>query len=263
MDYVVLLKQVPDLAEELEIDDSGVDLSREWMSFVTSEWDEYALEEALQLKEAGGGTVSCLALGVEAGDVDELLATCLARGADRAVKVGSFERQPDSHSAAAAFAAALDGVAHDLVLTGVQAIDDLDGQIGPLLATRRGLPHVSVVTHIAVAGDEKTVTVHQEYAGGVVGEFEVDLPAVLGVQTSREAPRYAPVSRVRQLMKTATIDSVDTDAGADAGDGLLVEAMSVPSSGGSAEMITGNPAAIAERIAAILAEHGIGAGAGR
>lgn len=263
MDYVVLLKQVPDLAEELEIDDSGVDLAREWMSFVTSEWDEYALEEALQLKEAGGGTVTCLALGVEAGAVDELLATCLARGADRVVKVGSFERQPDSHTAAAAFAAALDGVAHDLVLTGVQAVDDLDGQVGPLLATRRGLPHVSVVTHIAVGGDGKTVTVHQEYAGGVVGEFEVDLPAVLGVQTSREAPRYAPVSRVRQLMKTATIEAVDAGPGEGDGGGLVVEAMSVPEAGGSAEMIAGNPAAIAERIAAILAERGIGAGAGR
>ena len=263
MDYVVLLKQVPDLAEELEIDDSGKDLAREWMSFATSEWDEYALEEALQLKEAGGGTVTCLALGVDAGAVDELLATCLARGADRVVKVGSFERQPDSHTAAAAFGAALDGVAHDLVLTGVQAVDDLDGQVGPLLATRRGLPHVSVVTHIAVDAAGSTVTVHQEYAGGVVGEFEVDLPAVLGVQTSREAPRYAPVSRVRQLLKTATIDSVDVGAGDELGGGLVVESMSVAETGGTAEIIAGDPAAIAERIAAILAERGIGAGAGR
>jgi electron transfer flavoprotein beta subunit len=265
MDYVVLLKQVPDLAEELEIDDSGVDLAREWMSFVTSEWDEYALEEALQLKESGGGTVTCLALGVEAGDVDEMLATCLARGADRVVKVGSFKRQPDSHTAAAAYAVALDGIAHDLVLTGVQAVDDLDGQVGPLLATRRRLPHVSVVTHIAVGDGDggRTVTVHQEYAGGVVGEFEVDLPAVLGVQTSREAPRYAPVSRVRQLMKTATIETVDAGADGEAGGGLVVEAMSVPESGGSAEMIAGSPAAIADRIAAILAERGFGAGVGR
>lgn len=261
MEYVVLLKQVPDLAEELEIDSSGTGLDREWMSFVASEWDEYALEEALHLRDASGGTVTCLALGVEAGDVDELLATCLARGADRVVKVGSFHQNPDSHTAAAAFAAALDGIAHDLILTGVQAIDDLDGQVGPLLATRRDLPHVSVVTHIAVAGDGKTVTVHQEYAGGVVGEFEVDLPAVLGVQTSREAPRYAPVSRVRQLMKTATIEEADGGGGGP-GSGLVIEAMAVPKTGGTAEMITGNPQAIAERIAAILAERGI-AGAAR
>ena len=62
MELVVLLKPVPDLAEELEIDDGGTDLSREWLNFTTSEWDEYALEEALQLKELSGGTVTCLAL---------------------------------------------------------------------------------------------------------------------------------------------------------------------------------------------------------
>jgi electron transfer flavoprotein beta subunit len=255
MDYVVLLKQVPDLAEELEIDSAGTGLDREWLSFVPSEWDEYALEEALLLRDARGGSVTCLALGVEAGDVDELLATCLARGADRAIKVGSFEQAPDSHTAAAAFAGALHHLHYDLIMTGVQAIDDLDGQVGPLVATRLDLPHVSVVTHIAVAGHGSTVTVHQEYAGGVVAEFEVELPAVLGVQTSRETPRYAPVSRVRQLMKTATIEQVA--AGDGGGSGLVVEAMEVAETGSTAEMINGSPQVIAERIAAILAERGI------
>lgn len=261
MDFVVLLKQVPDLAEELAIDADGTGLDREWLSFVPSEWDEYALEEALQLRDVSGGTVTCLALGVEAGDVNELLATCLARGADRVVKVGSFEQAPDSHAAAAAFAGALADVPHDLILTGVQAIDDLDGQVGPLLATRLDLPHVSVVTLIAVASAGGTVTVHQEYAGGIVGEFEVQLPAVLGVQTSRETPRYAPVSRVRQLMKTAAIEALAGGTGGQSG--LVIEAMAIPETGSTAEMITGSPQAIAERIASILAERGIGAGAAR
>ena len=253
MEFVVLLKQVPDLAEELEIDRSGTELVREWLSYVTSEWDEYALEEALQLRDLAGGTVTCLAL--DTGAVDELLATCLARGADRVFKVGSFERPPDTHASATAFAAALRTVSHDLVLVGVQAIDDLDGQLGPVLAAELGLPHVSVVTHIAAGADGTTVTANQEYAGGLVAEFEVDLPAVLGVQTSREAPRYAPVGRVRQLMKTATIEALDGPAGP--GGGLIVESLSVPETGGHAEMIDGDPAAIATRIAAILAERGL------
>jgi electron transfer flavoprotein beta subunit len=261
MDYVVLLKQVPDLAEELEIDADGTGLDRQWMSFVTSEWDEYALEEALQLREASGGSVTCLALGVEAGSVDEMLATCLARGADRVIKVGSFEQGPDSHTASAAFAGVLAGVPYDLILTGVQAVDDLDGQVGPLIATRLDLPHVSVVTHIAVAAGGGMVTVHQEYAGGIVGEFEVQLPAVLGVQTSREAPRYAPVSRVRQLLKTATIEVAAGGAGT--GSGLVIEAMAIPVTGSSAEILTGNPQAIAQQIATILAQRGIGTGAAR
>lgn len=253
MEFVVLLKQVPDLAEELEIDGSGRGLAREWLGYVTSEWDEYALEEALQLRDVVGGTVTCLAL--DTGSVDELLATCLARGADRVIKVGRFESPPDSHASAGAFAAALGTVAHDLVLVGVQAIDDLDGQVGPILAAELGLPHVSVVTHIAVGGDGRSVTANQEYAGGLVAEFEVDLPAVLGVQTSREAPRYAPVSRVRQLMKTATIETLDGRSAADGG--LIVESMTIPRASGHAEMIGGDPATVATSIATILAERGL------
>lgn len=253
MELVVLLKQVPDLAEELEIDASGTDLARDWLSLVTSEWDEYALEEALQLRDLVGGSVTCLAL--DTGSIDELLATCLARGADRVVKVGSFERSPGSHAAARAFAAALRGMPHDLVLTGVQAIDDLDGQVGPLVAGELGLPHVSVVTHIAVGAGGGTVTANQEYAGGLVAEFEVDLPAVLGVQTSREAPRYAPVSRVRQLMKTAEMGAVAGDGGGDGG--LVVEAMSIPEATGRAEMVSGDAGAIADRLAAIIRERGL------
>lgn len=257
MELVVLLKTVPDLAEELEIDAGGTDLAREWLTPVTSEWDEYALEEALQLRELGGGaTVTCLAL--DTGSVDELLATCLARGADRAVKVGSFEGPPDSHTAARAFAAALASIPHDLILTGVQAIDDLDGQVAPLLAAALDLPHVSVVTHIALGSDGATVTANQEYAGGLVAEFEVDLPAVLGVQTSRETPRYAPVSRVRQLMKTAQIDQVDVSVEADPG--LIVEAMSIPQATSQAEMIEGSADAIADRLAALIRERGLVAG---
>jgi electron transfer flavoprotein beta subunit len=252
MELIVLLKQVPDLAEDLEIDASGTSLSREWLNEVASEWDEYALEEALQLRDEAGGSVTCLAL--DTGSVDELLATCLARGADRVVKVGSFDGPPDSHAAAAAYGAALGGMSYDLILAGVQAIDDLDGQVGPLLATRLGLPHVSVVTHIGLSGGEATV--HQEYAGGFVAEFAVALPAVLGVQTSREAPRYAPVSRVRQLMKTAEMGTVDAPS-ATAASGLVIEAMAVPESGGAAEMIQGSSDAVADRLVAILRERGV------
>lgn len=253
MELVVLLKQVPDLAEELEIDASGSDVDREWLTLVTNEFDDYALEEALQLRDEAGGRVTCLTL--DTGSTDELLATCLARGADQVVRVGSFERQPDSHTAARAFAAALRGLPHDLVLTGVQAIDDLDGQVGPLVATELGLPHVSVVTHVAVAAGGGSVRVDQEYAGGVVAELEVDLPAVLGVQTSRVAPRYAPVSRVRQLMKSAEIGRMD--APADGGSGLVVEAMAVPQTGAGAEMLAGGADAVADRLAAILRERGL------
>jgi electron transfer flavoprotein beta subunit len=199
MNIIVPVKQVPDLVEELEINHDGTDLERDVLKFKTNEWDESALEEALQLKELHGGTVTVLT--VASGDVDEMLYTCVARGADRVVKItGDFEERHDSHTAARALAAAIREQPYDLILTGVQAADDLDGQVGVLLATYLGIPHISVVSGIEAEPMTRTATVHQEYAGGIMATFEVDLPVVLGVQASRAIPRYAPVSRVRQAM---------------------------------------------------------------
>ena len=137
----------------------------------------------------------------------------------------------------------------------MQAIDNIDGQVGPLLATRVGMPHVSVVTHVAPADDGKAVTVNQEYAGGILAEFHVDLPAVLGIQAARAVPRYAPVSRVRQIMKTTTLETVDADA--DGSSGLVVQRMFMPEAGGHAEMIEGDTDTIVERLATILDDRGL------
>lgn len=254
MNIIVPVKQVPDLVEELEINSEGTDLEREWLKYKMNEWDESALEEALQLKELHGGTVTVLT--VATGDVDELLYTCVARGADQVAKiVGDFEEHHDSHSAARALAAAIREQPYDLILTGVQAADDLDGQVGVLLATYLGLPHISVVSGIEVEPITHTATVHQEYAGGIMATFEVDLPAVLGVQASRAIPRYAPVSRVRQAMKTARIEEIE--ATTPAGAGISVRRMFKPESTEHAEMLEGDTDEIVDRLIEILRERGI------
>src|SRR3974390_2640236 len=117
MHIIVPVKQVPDLVEELEINSEGNDLEREWLKYKMNEWDENALEEALQLKEIHGGTVTVLTIST--GDVDELLFTCIAKGADHAAKiVGDFNENCDSHTAARALALAIKGRSHDLILTG-------------------------------------------------------------------------------------------------------------------------------------------------
>jgi electron transfer flavoprotein beta subunit len=254
MNIIVPVKQVPDLVEELEINSEGTDLEREWLKYKMNEWDESALEEALQLKELHGGKVTVLT--VATGDVDELLYTCVAKGADQVVKiVGDFDEYHDSHSAARALAEAIREQTYDLILTGVQAADDLDGQVGVLLATYLGLPHISVVSGIEVEPMTRTATVHQEYAGGIMATFEVDLPAVLGVQASRAVPRYAPVSRVRQAMKTAQIAEIE--ATTPSGAGISVQRMFKPESAEHAEMLGGDTEEIVDRIVEILRERGV------
>ena len=253
MDIIVCLKQVPDLVEEFELNDDGTGLNRDYLKLVVNEFDDWALEQALLLKEQNGGGVTCFAL--DAPDVDNALFTCLAKGADKAIKIeGDFAGGATSHQAAKLFADAVKTMPHDLVLTGVQSVEDLDGQNAVLLATYLGIPHVSVVTGVEMDG--KVATVRKEYAGGMLAEFQVDLPAVLGIQAARQAPRYAPISKVRAMMKEKKIDSVALSDGAvDAG--VRIRRLFKPESGRHAEMLDGDANAVAERVVSILKERAL------
>lgn len=251
MHIVVLIKQVPDLAEGLEINAGGTGLDPDWLAYRMNEFDEHALEQALLLKEQHGGSVTAVA--PDRGSPDESLFTCLAKGADRAVRVaGDLAAGMANRDLARLLAPVLQDLRPDLVLTGVQAVDDLDGQIGPFLAAEMGLPWVSVVTGVELAG--AAAVVHKEYAGGVVAELEVDLPAVLGIQAAAQPPRYAAISKVRQAMKTARLEEMDAAAG---GAPVAVRRMYVPQSGARAEMIPGDAGAVAARLIEILAQRGI------
>jgi electron transfer flavoprotein beta subunit len=254
MEIVVPVKQVPDLVEEIEIDESGRALDRSFLKWRLNEFDEHALEEALLLKDKHGGTVTVVAL--DTGDVDETLFTCLAKGADRAIKIrGSFEAGVESHQAARILSQVLASIPHDLILTGVQGADDRDGQVGPLLASALGVPHVSVVSGVEPLPGGKTVTVRQEYAGGVMAELDVDLPALLGIQAAKEAPRYAPVSKVRQAMKIAKLEEIPAPE-AEAGSGSTVRRLSKPEAGGRAEILEGSPEEVAEKLFDLISQKG-------
>lgn len=252
MDIVVPVKQVPDLVEELEIDADGVRLNRDSLKLKLNEFDEHALEEAILLKETKGGKVTVIAL--EAEGVDETLFTALAKGADRAVKVtGDFTDGVSSHTAAEILGQVIKGMPYDLILTGVQSAEDRDGQVGPLLACALGLPHVSVVTGVHVEG--RLATIAQEYSGGLVAEMEVDLPAVFGIQAAQKPPRYVPVSKVRQVMKSSKIELIEAPAvTASAGSG--VRRMYKPESGTRATMIEGTTEEQVDRLMTLLKERG-------
>lgn len=253
MNIIVPIKQVPNLTDELELNAEGTGLDHDVLQYVLNEFDEHAIEEAVLTKEAAGGTVT--AIGVDTtGELDGALHTALAKGADRAMKVtGDYPRGTDSHTQAKLLADAIRPLSPDLVLAGVQAADDRDGQIGPMIAAHLGLPYVGVVTGVQVKGE--TAVVHKEYAGGVMAEFEVALPAVVGVQAARLPPRYAPVSKIRQIAKTAAIEAVAGDGAA--GPGSVVRRMYVPESAGHAEMWDGGPEDVAEKIVGVLREKGL------
>lgn len=253
MRIVVAIKQVPDLVEELELADDGRDVEREFLKFVTNEWDEQALEEALGVKDATGAHVTVVAL--DDSDVDQALYTAIAKGADRAVKLtGSSEGWIDSHRRAKMLAAWIRGQSFDLILSGVQAPDDLDGQMAPLLASELGLPYVSVV--VRVEAKDAAARVTQEFGGGRAAELEVRLPAVIGVQAARQAPRYAPITRVRQAMQAGGLEQVAAEAPAE-GSGLTVRRLYAPEAVGHADMLTGSADDVAGAIVEILRSRGL------
>jgi electron transfer flavoprotein beta subunit len=247
MNIAVPVKLVPDLAEELEIDSEGTDLDRDSLSYRINEFCDHALEEALQLKQAHGGKVTVLAL--ERDEADKVLFTALAKGADRAIKVTGLDEAAPTRAAAKAFCKALAGVEYDLVLTGVQAADDRDGQLGVLMASLLGIPHVSVVSAVEQKGGKLVIS--KEYSGGVMGRFEADGKVVLGVQAARQPPRYAPVSRVRQIMQEAKIEEVEV-AGIDGSCGSTVRRMYMPERGEGAKMLAGDTDAVADQIVALI-----------
>lgn len=251
MNIIVPLKLVPDLVEDLEIDSAGKDLDRSSIKMKLSEFDDHALEEALLIKEEAGATITAIAIDSE--DIDKVLFTAAAKGADKLVKVTGLEN-PSSHQAAQNLAEIIKGMPYDLVMTGVQAVDDRDGQVAVLLAHYLGAPHISVATSVKANGS--SIQVSKEYGAGLIAEFEAKTPLVVGVQAARQSPRYVPVAKVRQTMKTASIEEVAAPGNAVRA-GSSVSRFFKPEGGAGAEMIEGSAEEQASKIIQILKDKGI------
>jgi len=254
MNTLVLLRMVPDLVEELEVDASGKALDRQWLRFVLNEMDDHALEEALLLKERYDGSVTVLTL--DAPEVDDVLFTAVAKGADRVVKITHSFDGVSVWVLSQLLAQVVPTFPYDLILTGVQAVDDLDGGLAPMLAAQLRLPYLGPVTAIRADPNAKVATVERELAGGVKGEYRLPLPCVLGIQAAEKPPRYVAVSRVRQAMKAARIEEMPAPR-VTVRSPVAVRRLYKPEVAGRAEMLEGTPQEVAQKLVAILAERGV------
>ena len=253
MDILVPVKLVPDLVEELVIDESGTVLDTTWLRLILSEFDDHAIEQAILLKEGGGGRVTVIAPGVEGAD--DVLYTAAAKGADRLIKlVDDFESGVNNHALARALSAVLRELEPDLVLTGVQAHNDLDGPMGPLLAGLLDMPYVGYVAGVTIC--DGGAIVRKEYPGGLLAEMEVTLPAVLGIQAAEQPPRYVAFSRIRQAMRAATIGEWPVE-GLDLSGGPTAVRLYQPEAGERATIIEGEVEEIAARLADVFRAAGV------
>ncbi|GAB7010182.1 electron transfer flavoprotein subunit beta/FixA family protein [Halorubrum trueperi] len=262
MKILVTVKEVAEADDDFAID--GTEIAAADLEYDLNEWDDYAIEAAVQLAEAGiADEVVTVTIGPERAD--ETIRMALAKGADRAVRVwdDAFETGfADVAAKASVFEAVVEAEKPDLILGGVQAADTGFGATGVALAERIGFEHAAVVNDLALDADAGVAHVHRELEGGVEELTDVDLPAVLTVQTGLNEPRYASLRGIRQAQRKE-IDARDlADLGLDADDvasALTITSMYEPESESDAEIIEGDAGEAAGRLAEVLRDKGVGA----
>src|SRR3989442_5996181 len=196
MKIVVAVRQVSDLDEDFGLAPDGLSVAPGFVERDVNEWDNYSLEEALSLKDQAGAEIVAVTLGDQEGD--EALLACLAKGADRAIRVErAIDGTSDPLVTARVLAAVVERERPDLVLCGVQSSDTVNGATGAALAALSGLPCVAVVRAIELS-DGGVITVERELEGGTIEVLELPLPALLTVQTGINAPRYATLRAIKQ-----------------------------------------------------------------
>jgi len=209
MKICVLIKQVPDKDSPLTIAEDNLSLVENNITWVSNESDNYALEEALQLKEKHGGEVVVCTLGNESAR--QVLKDAMAKGADRGIFLSDSQFDSlDILSTAKVFASALEDESFDLILSGLQSDDQGNSQLGILIAELLGMSHASLVMGTDVI-DDNTIKVKQELEGGWFQWTTLSLPSSISIQSGLNTPRYATLKGI-MMVKNKTVDELNGES---------------------------------------------------
>ncbi|MCF8028313.1 MAG: electron transfer flavoprotein subunit beta/FixA family protein [Desulfobacteraceae bacterium] len=259
MEILVCVKRVPDTAEnEIEINSEGNDIERDDLVYSVNEWDNYAVEEAIQMVDKHGGSVTVVTVGDE--ESEEVLRREMAMGAESGLLLtdDAFEGS-DGKGIAAILKAAVDKGNYDLIMTGAQA-DEGYAQVGGMLAAMLDYPYASLVNMIEV-GDGK-LKVGREIEGGNMEVNEIELPCVLSIQTGINEPRYVGIRGIRKVASVDIPTLGASDLGLDAGSvgegAARVKRIDyfVPEMGEGAEMLEGSTEEIIDKLIELLKSKG-------
>lgn len=251
MKILVLVKQVPDTATKIRLNPGDTAIQTDGIKWVINPYDEFAIEECLRLKEKYGGEVVVMSLG--AARVEEAIRQALAMGADRAVHLLT-DAVLDSAAVARVLARACHDEGYDLIMTGKQAVDDDQAQVGPLLAVELGLPQVTVVLKLDIDLDAGRVRAERELEGA--SEIvELPLPAVVTAQRGLNEPRYPTLPNImkakRKEVKSIPVDSL----GVALDPWVTIEELTLPPERPAAKILTGDPREAARELARLLHEE--------
>jgi len=252
MEILVCVKRVPDTAEnEFELNSAGNDLDRDDLVYSVNEWDNYAVEEAIQIVDNVGGSVTVVTVGDD--ESEEVLRREMAMGANNGVLLSddAFEGS-DGRGIAAILKAEVEKGKYDLILTGAQA-DEGAGQVGGMLAAMLDYPYASLVNKIEVVNDT-TIKVGREIEGGNQEMNEIQLPCVLSIQTGINEPRYVGIRGIRKVASVDVPVKSASDLGIDpatvGGAGARTRRVDyfAPDLGDGAEMLEGSTEEIIEKL---------------
>jgi electron transfer flavoprotein beta subunit len=259
MEILVCVKRVPDTSEnEIELNSAGNDINREDLVYSVNEWDNYAVEEAIQIVDRVGGSVTVVTVGDE--ESEEVLRREMAMGAEKGILLNddAFEGS-DGKGIATILKAAVEKGNYDLILTGAQA-DAGAAQVGGMLAAMLDMPYASLVNSIKV--EDKKLKIGREIEGGNQEMNEIDLPCVLSIQTGINEPRYVGIRGIRKVASVEIPTYGASDLGIDAGSVGEAAAKAkrvdyfVPELGEGAEILEGSTDEITDKLIELLKAKG-------
>ena len=260
MEILVCVKRVPDTSEnEIQLNPTGHDIERDDLVYSINEWDNYAVEEAIQLVDRVGGNVTVVTVGGE--DDEEVLRREMAMGAKHAALISDVAFDGcDGFGIASILKTFVQQGNYDLILTGVQA-EDGAAQVGGMLAAMLDYPFASLVNSIEVLPNE-TLKITREIEGGNKEVNEIDLPCVLSIQTGINEPRYVGMRGIRQVASVEIPTFAASDLGippSTAGEAAAKVKRAdyfVPALGKGAAMLEGSPEEMADKVMELVKARG-------
>ena len=260
MEILVCIKRVPDTSEnEIQLNAAGNDIERDDLVYSINEWDNYAVEEGLQIVDGVGGNVTVVTVGSE--EDEEVLRRQMAMGAKHGILLmDEAFAGSDAKAIASILTAFVRKGNYDLILTGVQA-EDGGAQVGGMLAAMLDYPFASLVNSMEVVDGEK-LKISREIAGGNREINEINLPCVLSIQTGINQPRYVGMRGIRQVasipIPTPNARELEIETSTVGVTAAKVKRMDyfVPALGNGAEMLQGSREENIDKVVELVAAKG-------
>ena len=259
MKIMVCLKQVPHQDARLDIDAAGTWIKEDSIKFEINAYDTYALEEALQVKDASEAEVVVVSIGPDR--VTQALRTALGMGADGAVHVNDPEANgSDSLGVAKILAAVAKAENPDLIYMGLMSDDGNFAAVAPMLAGLVGIPHATAV--VKIERTNGTVTVDREIEGGASEVVELQAPCLVAVQSGLNQVRYASLKGIMAAkkkpldVKTAADLGLAGQVGAGAAK-MTITQIAPPPKGDTAELLSGSTGDVAAGLVGKIKELGL------